>query len=89
MNSGSLAHAMISIQIPYHVPPRELPSELPTKDAIKSSKEVLCEQSARKIVSVGSHFVVKYGLQVNLAEGQNMIFIKNITSVSVPKVYAL
>jgi aminoglycoside phosphotransferase (APT) family kinase protein len=80
---------MDSIQIPYHVPSEELPSELPTKDAIEGSKEVLCEQSARKVVGVGSHFVVKYGLQVDLGEGQNMIFIKNTTSVSVPKVYAL
>jgi hypothetical protein len=80
---------MDSIQIPYHVPLEELPSELSTKDAIESSKEVLCEQSARKVVGVGSHFVVKYGLQVDLAEGQNMIFIKITTSVSMPKVYAL
>lgn len=80
---------MDSIQILYHAPPEELPSELPTKDAIESSKEILCEQSARKVVGVGSHFVVKYGLQVDLEEGQNMIFIKSTTSVSVPKVYAL
>jgi hypothetical protein len=58
---------MDSIQIPYHVPPEELPSELPIEDAIESSKEVLCEQSARKVVGVGSHFVVKYGLQAALA----------------------
>jgi aminoglycoside phosphotransferase (APT) family kinase protein len=80
---------MDSIQIPYYVPPEELPSELPTKDAIESSEEVLCEQSARKVVGIGSHFVVKYGLQIDLEEGQSMIFIKNTTSVSVPKVYAL
>jgi aminoglycoside phosphotransferase (APT) family kinase protein len=80
---------MDSIQILYHAPPEELPSELPTKDAIESSKGVLCEQSARKVVGVGSHFVVKYGLQADLEEGQNMIFIKSTTSVSVPKVYAL
>lgn len=80
---------MDSVPIPYRVPSEELPSELPTKDAIESSKEILCEESARKVVSVGSHFVVKYGLQVDLAEGQSMIFIKNTTTVSVPKVYAL
>ena len=80
---------MYSIQIPYQVPPNELPSELPTKGAIDSSNEILCEQSARKVVGVGSHFVVKYGLQVDLEEGQNMIFIRNTTSVPVPKIYAL
>jgi len=80
---------MDSIQIPYYAHPEELPSELPTKNAIKSSKEVLCEQSARKVVGLGSCFVAKYGLQVDLEEGWNMIFIKNTTSILVPTVYAL
>ena len=55
----------------------ELPSELPTKDPIEDSQDFLCEQSARKVVGVGSHFVVKYGLQIDLGEGLDMIFIKN------------
>jgi hypothetical protein len=80
---------MDSIQIPYYAHPEELPSELPTKNAIKSSKEVLCEQSARKVVGVAPCFVAKYGLQVDLEEGLNMIFIKNTTSILVPAVYAL
>jgi tRNA A-37 threonylcarbamoyl transferase component Bud32 len=80
---------MFSIQIPYYAHFAELPSELPTKDAIKRSMEVLCEQSARKVVGVGPYFVVKYGLQVDLEEGWNMTFIKNTTSVHVPRVYAL
>ncbi|KAK6376143.1 hypothetical protein LTS17_007394 [Exophiala oligosperma] len=58
-------------------------------DAIKNSTEVLCDQSARRVVGVGPHFVVKYGLQVDLEEGWNMMFFKNTTSVVVPKVYAL
>lgn len=80
---------MDSIQIPYYARPEELPSDLPTKDVIKSSTEILCEQSARKVVGVGLCFVVKYGLQVDLEEGWNMIFIKNTTSILVPRVYAL
>ena len=60
---------MDSIQLPYYAPAEELPSELPTKDVIENSKDVLSEQSARKVVGVGSHFVVKYGLQVDLEEG--------------------
>jgi hypothetical protein len=71
------------------VPPKALPSQLPTKSAIESSKDIFCEQSARKVVGIGQHLVVKYGLQVDLAEGQNMIFVQKTTSVSVPKVYAL
>jgi hypothetical protein len=80
---------MDAIQIPYYAHPKELPSALPTMDAIKSSKEVLCEQSARKVVGLGSYFVAKYGLQVDLEEGLSMIFIKNTTSILVPTVYAL
>lgn len=80
---------MESIQISYHAPPEELPSELPTKDAIESSKDVLGEQSARRIVGVDTYYVVKYGLQVDLEEGRTMIFIKKMTSIRVPKIYAL
>lgn len=80
---------MNSVQIPYWLPLEELPSELPTNDVIERSNNVLCEQIARKVVGVGSHFVVKYGLQVDLEEGLNMIFLKTTTSVSVPKVYAV
>ena len=80
---------MNSIQIPYYALPEDLPADIPNKDVIDSSKDILCEQSARKVVGVGPHFVVKYGLQVELEEGLDMIYIKNNTSVSVPKVYAL
>ena len=80
---------MNSIQIPYYAPPEDLPAEIPNKDVIDISKDVLCEQSARKVVGVGPRFVVKYGLQIELEEGLDMIYIKNNTSVSVPKVYAL
>lgn len=80
---------MDSVEIPYYAPFEELPSELPTKEMIENSKDVLCEQSARKVVGIGPYFVVKYGVQADLEEGRNMIFVKNMTSVSVPKVYAL
>lgn len=80
---------MESIQIPYYAHRENLPSELPTMDAIESSIEILCKQSARKVVGVGPHFVVKYGLQIELDEGLTMIFVANVTSVHVPKVYAL
>ena len=80
---------MSSIQIPYYAPPEDLPAEIPDKDVIDSSKDVLCEQSARKVVRIGPHFVVKYGRQIELEEGLDMIYVKNNTSVSVPKIYAL
>ncbi len=80
---------MEPIQIPYYVHPEELPSELPTKDAIKQSMEILCEQSARKVVGVGPYFIVKYGLQVDLEKGWNMTFVAKTTSILVPRAYAL
>ena len=89
MSPHPVPDQMASIQITYQVPAEELPLELPTHDAIESSTNVLCEQSARKVVGVGSHYVVKYGIQADLEEGLNMIFVRNTTSVSVPKVYAL
>jgi hypothetical protein len=42
-----------------------------------------------KIAGVGPHFVVKYGLQIDLAEGRNMVYIGETTSVPVPRFYAL
>lgn len=75
--------------IPYYANPADLPSELPAKHEVHGSKDVLCEQSARKIVGVGEHFIVKYGLQVDLEEGRTMAFVKNKTSAAVPTVYAL
>ncbi len=80
---------MNSAPLPYYAQAETLPRELPTKAEIESSQDVLCEQSARKVVGVGAHFIVKYGLQIDLAEGQNMLMIKKTTSVSVPYIYAL
>jgi hypothetical protein len=50
---------MDSVQLPYYAHPEELASELSTKDAIKSSTEVLCDQSVGEVVGVGQYFVVK------------------------------
>jgi len=72
------------VSIPYLAPFDQLPSDLPTTDAIVSSADVLCEQSSRKVVAVGTLFVVQYGLQVDLEEGRTTIFIRRKTSVPVP-----
>ena len=80
---------MNCIQTPYYAPAEDLPAEIPDKGVTHSSNDVLCEQSARKVVGVGPHFVVKCGLQIELEEGLDMIYVENKTSVSVPKVYTL
>ena len=80
---------MNCIQTPYYAPAEDLPAEIPDKGVTHSSNDVLCEQSARKVVGVGPHFVVKCGLQIELEEGLDMIYVENKTSVSVPKVFTL
>ena len=42
----------------------------------------------RWVVGVGEHFVAKYGPAVKLI-GETMLFIRQATSVPVPKIYAL
>ena len=76
-------------ELPYYAPAEALPSKLPSKDAVESATEILCEQSARKIVAVGLHFIVKYGLQINLGEGQTMLFLQKYVNASIPRIYAL
>jgi serine/threonine protein kinase len=82
---------MTSITLPFYAPAEDLPAKLPTKEDVDSSKEFLSGQYAvgKRVVGIGSHFIVKYGPQVDLVEGQTMILIKHETSLSVPKVYAL
>ncbi|QSS65579.1 rho guanyl nucleotide exchange factor [Histoplasma capsulatum] len=38
---------------------------------------------------VGSHYVAKFGKGVNLIEGENMLFVQEMTKIPVPRVYAL
>lgn len=75
----------------YYAPEDELPCPLPTKEQILESKELLLDYSARKVVVIGSGFIVKYGLAVELIEGENLLFatkLKN-SAVRAPKVYAV
>lgn len=84
-----LQSTLFSIELPYYAPSEELPSELPSKEVVDNAIEILCEQSARKVVGVGPHFVAKYGLQINLEEGRTMLFIRERTKVPVPRIFAL
>ncbi|CRL23602.1 unnamed protein product [Penicillium camemberti] len=47
------------------------------------------EYGGRRIVGVGQHFVVKFGLGVDLIEGENMLFVRENTDIPVPRVFAL
>lgn len=76
--------------LPFFATPNLLPEPLPTDEAITASQDVLQEYSGRCIVRVGTHFIVKYGAGVSLAEGEHMMFVRESSPMTpVPIVYAL
>ncbi|EXJ92921.1 hypothetical protein A1O3_01477 [Capronia epimyces CBS 606.96] len=77
-----------AVSIPYYAPAAALPAALPTTAEIKRSVEVLSQRSTAKVVTVGSHFVAKYG-RLNLEEGRMMIFVQQHSQVPVLRVFAL
>lgn len=80
---------MFPLTLPYYADSEDLPRPLPTKAEIESSRDVLSDQTARMVVGVGLHFVVKYGLAVDPTEGENLLFVRKNTSVAAPRLYAL
>ncbi|KZF20394.1 hypothetical protein L228DRAFT_263044 [Xylona heveae TC161] len=76
-----------SIEIPYYT--RTLPSPLPTNSDIEMAPDISTPYRARRVVRVAPCFVVKFGLGVDLVEGENMMFVRASTNVVVPEVYAL
>ena len=79
---------MFPLRLPYFTNPEALSVPIPTLDEIECSDELLYEAGGSKVVGVGP-YVVKFGRQVDLAEGENMLFVAHTTSVPVPLVYAL
>lgn len=61
---------------------------LPTVAEIEGSNKILSAYGNRKIVRVGDHFVVKYGEGINGVEAENMAYVREVTAVKVPEVYA-
>ena len=80
---------MTAVSLPYYADPCTLPATLPTIEDIEISEDVIHERFGAQIVGVGKCFVVKYGYGVNLMEGVNMTFVREATSVPVPRCYAL
>ncbi|KAJ2894821.1 phosphotransferase enzyme family protein [Zalerion maritima] len=75
--------------LPFFAAPGLLPAPLPTADTITASQDALQEDSSRRIVRVGTHFIVKYGTGVSLTEGETMLFVKKVSTIPVPNLYAL
>ena len=75
--------------LPFFAASDRLPEPLPTLEAITTSQDVLQESTGRRIVRIGHHFLIKYGLNVNLIEGENMLFVAQFSNIPVPQVYAI
>ena len=75
--------------LPYTAPPGSLPAPLPTLWQIKNPTAVLIWANWVNVVVVGHYYIVKFGRDVSLQEGINMMFIRQQTRVPVPRVYAL
>ncbi|TAQ88179.1 hypothetical protein B7494_g3493 [Chlorociboria aeruginascens] len=78
---------MATIQLPYFA--EGISQSLPTNEAIEASHDILLDYPGRKVVRIGSDFVVKYGTGVDLIEGENMLFVSQVTTIPIPKVYAI
>lgn len=79
------------METPFEIPfyAADLPCPLPSSAEIENAPDISLQYGGRRIVAVGQNFVVKFGLGVNLIEGENMLFVRRNTNVSVPRVYAL
>lgn len=76
---------MLTLPFIHNKPPASLPSE----DQIEKPDEVLTDKIGRRVVRVGTQFIVKYGHTVNQIEAETMIFVKEATSIRIPEVYAV
>ncbi|EGE00899.1 hypothetical protein TESG_08194 [Trichophyton tonsurans CBS 112818] len=76
------------VKIPYFAP--DLPCPLPSNSEIEEAP-VFVDHNGYKVARVGNNYVVKFGhsLQLDLIEGENMIFLRHATKIKIPKVYAL
>ncbi|KAH7391992.1 kinase-like domain-containing protein [Phaeosphaeria sp. MPI-PUGE-AT-0046c] len=80
---------MTPCSLPYTADDVSLPASLPTVHEIESATEVFGDTTGRKVVGIGPHFVVKYGVQVEPLEGRTMLFLAQSTQIPIPRVYAI
>ncbi|OOQ87431.1 hypothetical protein PEBR_17453 [Penicillium brasilianum] len=87
----STDRAQTTMNTPFDIPfyAADLPHPLPTSAEIENAPDIFLDYGERRVVAVGQLFVVKFGLGVNLIEGENMLFVQGSTDVPVPRVYAL
>ncbi|QPG94297.1 hypothetical protein C2857_005637 [Epichloe festucae Fl1] len=76
-------------ELPFFASKSRLPAPLPPPEVIEGSGEIIQEQSGRRVIRFSDCYVIKYGLNVSLTEGQNMLFVRETQSVPVPEIFAL
>ncbi|KAG6312554.1 hypothetical protein E4U44_003243 [Claviceps purpurea] len=76
-------------QLPYFAPQSRLPIPIPSVQDIEREAEVFYERSACRVARYGKHFVIKYGPNVSLAEGEIMLFVRHTQPLLAPEVFAL
>lgn len=87
-----MANQITRPTLPYFAPADTLPAPLPTvAEILASERRLKLKESIEgaNVVRVGEQFVVKYGKTVNLQEGENVLFVAQLTSIPVATVYAL
>ncbi|KAG5977799.1 hypothetical protein E4U56_006918 [Claviceps arundinis] len=77
------------LPLPYFAPQSRLPIPIPSVQDIEREAVVLHERDGRLVVRFGNHFVIKYGLDVSLTEGENMLFVRQTQPLLAPEVFAL
>jgi hypothetical protein len=55
------------VELPYFAP--DPPSVMPTDAEIDSASDISTAYGGRRVVQVGSHYVMKFGTGIDLAEG--------------------
>ncbi|KAI0548658.1 kinase-like domain-containing protein [Xylaria curta] len=75
------------IKLPYFAP---APVPLPTyEEIITQASSEAADQATRTIVKIGERYIVKYGKEIDFAEGENMLIVLQHTSLPIPKLYAM
>lgn len=78
-------------EIVYEAPEHALPGPLPTTSEILTSEGFYKRKTTEDFtIRVGTHYVVKYGKRYTpVREGENMLFVKQKTTIPVPTVYKI
>lgn len=84
---------MKQLPLPYLRDPRDLPAPLPTTEEIRGASNIIkgddvCD--TRRVVTVGCHYLVKYGPRARRIEGDNLLFLElQKPQIRAPRLYAM